>query len=264
MDGERRTEPVERLSLVVTTFNNAATLRRLLESVSCADDVVILDSGSTDETVPIARDSGARVFVEAFRGYGAQKQRAVDLARHEWVLLLDADEELQPGTDAAIRRLKREGFDADAYELPRIEQVFWRMQSPITRPNHFLRLFDRRRARVSDMPIHAAPESEGSIARLPHPIVHYGEPDIETKVAKINRWSTELAAHKAAKGRRANPWIMVLYPPIYFLRLYVFKRQFANGWAGFVNSASSAFYAFLKYAKLYELRRQGKRGSDKD
>lgn len=264
MASENRTEAVEPLSLVVTTLNNAATLGPLLDSVSCADEVVVLDSNSTDDTVAIARERGARVFIEAFRGYGPQKQRAIDLAQHDWVLLLDADEALEPEADAAIAQMKRDGFRADAYELPRIEQVFWRMQSRFTRPNHFLRLFDRQRTRMSDMPIHAAPKCDGTIARLPYPLVHYGEPDIETKVTKINRWSTELAAHKAAKGRRANPWIMVFYPPVYFLRLYIFKRQFANGWAGFVNSVTGAYYSFLKYAKLYELHRRRSSRSDED
>lgn len=245
-----------RLSLVVTTLDNEATLGALLESVTCADDVVVLDSHSTDATVDIAGRHGARVFAETFRGYGPQKQRAIDLARHDWVLLLDADEALTPEADRAVGRLKAAGFEADAYELPRIEQIFWRMQSRMTRPNHFLRLFDRRLTRMSDMPIHAAPECDGTVRRLPHPILHYGEPDIHTKVAKINHWSTVLAADKPRRGLRASPWMMVFYPPLFFLRQYLFKRQFANGWAGFVKSVTGAYYAFLKIAKQYEARRR--------
>lgn len=253
-----------RLSLVVTTLNNETTLPGLLDSVTCADDVLVLDSGSTDRTPAIAREHGARLVTESFRGYGPQKQRAVDLAGHDWVLLLDADEALAPETDGAIARLRREGFDADAYEFPRLEQVFWRMQSPWTRSNHFLRLFDRRRTRMSDLPVHAAPRCEGRVERLPYPILHYGEPDIHTKVDKINRWSTALAAGKPARGLRSSPWVMVFYPPLFFLRLYVFKRQFSNGWAGFIHSVTGAYYAFLKYAKLYELRRPRESRSDDD
>lgn len=251
------------LSLVVTTMNNAATLPALLDSVTCADDIVVLDSGSDDGTSEIARQRGARVFTEPFRGYGPQKQRAIDLARHDWVLLLDADEALGEGTDAAIGELKARGFGADAYELPRIEQVFWRMQSRFTRSNHFLRLFDRRLTRMSDMPIHAAPECSGRVERLPHAILHYGEPDIHTKVAKINTWSSELAATKPRRGLKASPWIMVFYPPLFFLRLYVFKRQFTNGWAGFIHSVTGAYYAFLKYAKRYESGRRDRTGGPK-
>lgn len=251
------------LALVVTTFNNEATLGRLLESVTCADDVVVLDSNSTDATAAIAGDHGARLFAEPFRGYGPQKQRAIDLARHDWVLLLDADEALEAVTDEAITRLKRQGFDADAYELPRIEQIFWRMQSRYTRPDHFLRLFDRRATRMSDLPIHAAPECRGVVKRLPYPILHFGEPDIHTKVAKINHWSTELGPRKPATGLRASPWVMVFYPPLFFLRLYLFKRQFTNGWAGFINSVTLAYYAFLKYAKRYEANQCDRTGGPK-
>lgn len=253
---EDRADPRERLSLVVTTFNNGTTLGRLLDSVTCADDVVVLDSGSTDDTVAIARGHDARIFSESFRGYGPQKQRAIDLARHDWVLLLDADEALEPETDAAIAGLKARGFDADAYELPRIEQVFWRMQGRLTRPGHFLRLFDRRRTRMSDTPIHAAPQCEGRVRRLAHPLLHFGEPDIHTKVSKINHWSSELAERVPVGKLRASPWVMVVYPPFYFLRLYLFKREFTNGWAGFIKSVVGAQYAFLKYAKRYERSRR--------
>lgn len=253
----------ETLSLVVTTFNNEATLRGLLDSVACSDDVVVLDSNSTDATPAIARDHGVSLFTETFRGYGPQKQRAIDLARHDWILLLDADEALGPGTDSAIARLKEQGFDADAYELPRIEQIFWRMQSRYTRPDYHLRLFDRRLTRMSDLPIHAAPQCRGTVKRLPHAILHFGEPDIHTKVAKINHWSSELGPRKPARGLRASPWVMVFYPPFSFLRMYFFKRQFTNGWAGFINSVTLAYYAFLKYAKRYEAS-QRDRGDDPD
>jgi len=248
-------ETADRLSLVVTTFNNETTLAGLLDSVTCADDVVVLDSDSTDATVTVAEERGARVFAEPFRGYGLQKQRAIDLAEHDWVLLLDADEVLTRDADETIGRMKRDGLAADGYEFPRVEQIFWRMQSPLVRANHFLRLFDRRRTRMTTMPIHAAPECSGRVERLSAPILHFGEPDIATKVGKINRWSSELAEHKREQGRSPNPWIMVFYPPVYFIRLYFFKRQFANGWAGFIHAVTGAYYAFLKYAKLYELKR---------
>jgi len=247
---------MEKLSLVVTTLDNAATLERCLEAGRCADEIVVLDSGSTDDTVAIARRFGARVATRAFDGYGPQKQAAIDLAANDWVLLLDADEALREETAAAIEALKARGFGADAYELPRIEQIFWRMQGRFTRPNFYLRLFDRRVTRMSDMAVHAAPKCTGKVARIDAPLLHFGEPDIHTKVAKINAYSTWLVPEKRRQGRRGNPWVMVFYPPFYFLRLYLFKRQFTNGWAGFIKSVVGAFYAFLKYAKLYEARRR--------
>lgn len=252
------------LTLVVTTYNNAATLPRCLDSVSCADEILVLDSGSSDDTAALAQSRGARLETRPFDDYGPQKQHAIELAGNDWILLLDADEALTGTLDRWIGRQKRDGFDADGYELPRFEQVFWRMQSRWSRPNYQLRLFDRRLTRMNEVPVHAAPVCRGRVRRLGLAFVHYGEPDIHTKVEKINRYSTGMAPHRLERGKGGNPWIMVFYPPLQFLRLYVFRRQFLNGWAGFVNAAVGAFYVFLKYAKVYEARRAGERKGPPD
>lgn len=242
----------EPLSVFVTTFNNARTLPACLESVKWADEIVVLDSYSTDDTLKIAQSYGCRVFQHAFLGYGPQKQSAMEKTRHRWVLLLDADEALSPALQTEIQTLLAQGPAADGYEMPRQEQMFWRMANPRGRMNHFLRLFDKTKGRISDMPVHAAPKVDGRIGRLEHPFYHFGETSVHVKVEKINAYSTGLVADKLARGKRANPWIMVFYPPLVFLRSYFFKRSFLHGWAGFINSVSMAYYAFLKYAKLYE------------
>ncbi len=251
---------MQKLSAFVTTFNNDRTLGACLESVKWADEIVVLDSFSTDRTEQIANDYGARFSQHEFMGYGPQKQMAMEQTQNDWVLLLDADEALSPELQQEIRDLMTRGPDKDGYELPRQEQLFWRMNHPGTRLNGFLRLFNKTRGHVSDMPIHAAPKVDGAIGRLKAPFYHYGEVDIHEKVAKINHYSTGLVADKLAKGVRANPWIMVFYPPIFFLRIFLFKRAYKNGWAGFIASVVSAFYAFLKYAKLYEHEQFEKHG----
>jgi hypothetical protein len=139
--------------------------------------------------------------------------------------------------------------------------MFWRMYHPATRMNHYLRLFDKRKGGIDDMPIHAAPKVQGRIARLQAPLYHYGETDIHTKVDKINAYSTGLVADKIKKQRWGIPLIMVCYPPLFFIRSYLFKRNFLNGWAGFINSVIAAFYVFLKYAKLHEHRQFAKYGT---
>jgi len=252
---------MEKLSAFVTTFNNARTLAACLESVKWADEIVVLDSFSTDATRAIAERYGCRFFQHEFLGYGPQKQLALEHTSHRWVLLLDADEALSPALQEEIRDLLRRGPDRAGYELPRQEQMFWRMASTASRLNGFVRLFDKTRGRVGAMPVHAAPEVEGHLGRLQAPFYHFGETDIHTKVAKVNSYSTGLVADKIARGKRANPWKMVFYPPFFFLRIYLFKRNFLNGWAGFIASATSAFYAFLKYAKLYEHRQQQRLGT---
>ncbi len=242
----------QKLSAFVTTYNNARTLSACLESVKWADEIVVLDSFSTDDTEKIARAYGSKFSQHKFMGYGPQKQMALEQTSNRWVLLLDADEVLSPQSQAEIRALMAKGPDADGYTLPRQEQLFWKMSSPRVRMNHFLRLFDKTRGHVSDMPIHAAPKVQGMVKKLQHPFYHFGETSVHVKVDKINHYSTGLVADKQARGKRANPWIMVFYPPLFFVRSYLFKRSFLNGWAGFIGSVTMAYYVFLKYAKLYE------------
>lgn len=251
---------MEKLSAFVTTFNNAQTLDACLKSVQWADEIVVLDSFSTDKTMQIAEKYGAKTFQHEFLGYGPQKQSAMEKTSHRWVLLLDADEALSPELQTEIQKLLESGPDCDGYELLRQEQMFWQMACTKSRLNGFLRLFDKNKAHVSDMPIHAAPKVDGKIGRLNAPFYHFGEVDIHTKVDKVNHYSTGLVADKLAKGRSANPWAMLFYPPFFFLRIYLFKRNYRNGWAGLIASITMAFYAFMKYAKLYEYKQQQKYG----
>ena len=250
-----------RLSAFITTYNNGRTLTACLQSIQWADEVIVLDSFSTDDTLAIAQRHGARIIQHEFMGYGPQKQKALAATTHDWVLLLDADEALSPELQMEIRQLLQNKPHADGYEIPRQEQMFWRMYNPATRMNYYLRLFDKRKGGIDDMPIHAAPKVQGDIARLKAPLYHYGETDIHTKVDKINAYSTGLVVDKLKKQRWGIPLIMVFYPPLFFIRSYLFKRNFLNGWAGFINSVIAAFYVFLKYAKLYEHRQFAKHGT---
>ena len=248
----------EPLSVVVITFNNADTLDACLAEVAWADEIVVLDSGSTDDTVAIARRHGARTAVHPFDDYGPQKQRAFDMARHDWVLNLDADEILSPGTREVIERALEQPRYA-GFRLPRRERMFWTVQHRWSWRNAHLRLFDRRRGGMNDVEVHAAVEVRGAVKTLRRAdFVNDGDGDIATRIDKINRYSSGMVAHKLRRRQRYTGVRMVLYPPLFFLRQYIGKRYFLNGWAGFIASATGAFYAFLKYAKLYEARRQGR------
>jgi glycosyltransferase involved in cell wall biosynthesis len=243
------------LTAVVTTLDNAATLAACLASLAFCDELVVLDSGSRDDTAAIARAHGARWFVEPFRGYGTQKQSAVDKATHDWVLLLDADEELAPGCRERIEATLA-APDAEGYRLARREWLFWRWPHPGTRPNWHLRLFRRSRGRLNDVPVHAAPEVQGRVRDLDAEFLHHGEPTLAVRVDKINRYSTGMTAHKRAAAPRLLGLRLVVYPSLAFLRFYVGQRYFLNGWAGYLAARSMAFYAFLKYAKVLEAQRQ--------
>ena len=240
------------LSGVVTTLNNAGTLDECLASLAFCDELVVLDSGSTDATLAIARKHGARVHAQDFAGYSAQKQAAIDLAQNDWVLLLDADEFL---ADGARERIERElaAPHADGYRLPRQEWLFWRWPHPWTAPNWQTRLFRRSSGCMNEVPVHAEPEVRGRVLDLRAPLRHRGEADIAMRVDKINRYSSGLVEHK--RGARLVGPRMLLYPWIAFARFYVLKRYFLNGWAGFIAARTHAYYAFLKYAKLHETTR---------
>jgi len=245
----------EPLSVFVTTLDNAATLDRCLQSVAWAEERVVLDSGSRDGTEAIAARHGARWFVEPFKGYGPQKASAMAKTTHRWVLLLDADEALTGESRAAIEQALQAPRVA-GFTLPRREQLFWRWQHARARHNPMLRLFDRTRASFSGDAIHAAPEVDGPVAALAPPFLHFGEPDIATKVSKVNHYSSGMVAGKAERGTRAVLLRMLVQPPWHFFRSYVLKRKFLSGWAGFIGCAVDAFYVFLKYAKLYESRQR--------
>ena len=249
----------EPLSVVVITFNNADTLERCLAAVDWADEILVLDSGSTDATVEIAKRHGARVDAHPFDDYGPQKQRAIDSATHDWILNLDADEVLSPGTREIIEKAL-EHPHAAGFRLPRRERMFWTVQHRRSWRNAHLRLFDRRRARMNAVPVHASVEADGPVETLHDAdFVNDGDADIATRVEKINRYSSGMVAHKIARRQRFTGVRMVVYPPVFFVRQYVFKRYFLSGWAGFVSSVIGAFYVFLKYAKLYEARRNARR-----
>lgn len=251
----------EQLSVVVTTFNNAGTLDACLRGVSWADEIVVLDSGSTDATVAIAAHYGAHVHTQPFAGYSAQKQAAIDLASHRWVLLLDSDESLDISTAALLQQVLLAPTCA-GYQLWRREWQFWRWQSLRSRLNHYVRLFDRQRARMSDHEVHEEVLVDGPVGVLDVVIDHHGEPDIAGRVTKANRYSslqlTDLARRRVSWLR----WRMVAYPTVAFLRYYLLRGHWRSGWAGFIAARIHAFYAFLKYAKLYEARRSPSSSQD--
>lgn len=243
------------ISAVVTTLDNAGTLQACLASLAFCDEIVVLDSGSSDDTASIAQHFGVRWQVQAFQGYGPQKQAAVNLAQHDWVLLLDADEQL---TALGRERIERElvAPRAVGYRLPRQEWLFWRWVHPGSRANWHLRLFRRSHGGLNEVPVHAAPEVQGRVIDLPAPFRHFGEADIASRAEKVNRYSTGMVAHKRSRPVRLLRLRMLVQPSLAFLKLYLLKRYFLNGWAGFIAARLQAHYTFLKYAKVYEAQRR--------
>ena len=249
------------VSGVVTTFNNAATLDACLASLAFCDEIVVLDSGSTDATRDIAQRHGARIAVRPFEGYGPQKQHAIDLATFDWILLLDADEHLTDAGRAAIETELR-APRADGYRLPRQEWLFWRWAGASTRANWQLRLFRKSHGRMNEVPVHAAPVIDGTPHDLDAPFRHYGERRLADRVEKVNRYSSGLVVHKRQRPVKGLGLRILLQPTLAFLKLYIGKRYFLDGWAGYFAARTQAFYTFLKYAKVLEAQREGETRRD--
>lgn len=241
------------LSAVVTTFNNASTLSKCLESLHFCDEIIVLDSDSSDATREIAAQHSAKIFIEAFKGYGPQKQSAIDKANSNWVLLLDADEFLDTAAADSIREAIQSGV-IQAYRLPRREWLFWQWPHAWTRPNWQLRLFRKAAAAMNQVAVHAAPEVSGRVENLQLNFYHSGEKNLEQKVEKINRYSSGMLENK--KNIRFLGLRILFYPHFVFFRFYILKRYFLNGWAGFLAARTQSFYAFLKYAKRLEQKKQ--------
>jgi len=258
------------LSVALITLNEAANLPRTLASVSWAAEIVIVDSGSTDATLAIARDAGARVFEEPWKGFAAQKNSAIDHTTGDWILSLDADEELSPKLANEIQTLLAADSDPapafSAYRIPRLNHF---LGVPLRHggywPDPKLRLFRRGAARFADRPVHESMQMIGPAnarsGQLRGPLIHHCYPTLNDYVEHMNRYSSIAAEALVASGRAGTSWLWVawnavLNPAATFLYNYVFRLGFLDGRAGFLQHANHSFYITWKYAKAYELARK--------
>jgi glycosyltransferase involved in cell wall biosynthesis len=241
---------VPKLTVTVITRNEAAHIEAALASVAWADEIVVVDSNSTDETVAIARQHGARVETRAFPGYGAQKNYAASLATHDWILSLDADERIGADLGAEIRQLLAREPEQRAYRIPRVTWYLGRwIRTTDWYPDYQLRLYDRRAGEWSARRVHESVRlNEGEPGRLAHEIQHFAYRNISDHLATIDRYTT-LAAQQAAAASTPG---LLLHPPFAFLRNYVLRRGFMDGSAGLIVSILNSYYVFLKVAKLWE------------
>ena len=246
------------LSVIVITHNESANIRDCLLSLGFADEVVVLDSGSTDGTPDMARDLGAVVhFSSDWPGFGPQKNRALQLARFPWVLSLDADERVSPELALQIQRVVAEDADV-AYEIPRLTQFCgrWIHHCGWT-PDHVLRLFRRDAARFSDDLVHERVLlSHGTTQRLTLPILHYSYPTPAHYWRKLEQYSQAWAQQRFAQGQKTSMLRAGLAGVVAFLRSYVLRLGFLDGAMGFAVCTMQAQAAFGKYFALYCLNQK--------
>jgi len=245
------------LSAVVITKDEELRLPAALESVSFCDEVVVVDAGSTDRTREIAEAAGARVLVSApWPGFVAQRNVAVDAARHDWVLALDADERVSPALGEEIRALRAGGLACAGYRIPRTAFYLGRwIRATDWYPDPQVRLFDRTRGRWEGALVHESVRVRGPVGRLRSDLEHYPYQDISHHLRKIDRYTDLWARQAYAAGRRTGALEPLASSAWAFLRNYVLRHGFTLGSAGVTVSALNAYYTYVKLAKLQELAR---------
>lgn len=248
------------LSVIVITRNEAAHIGDCLDSVAFADEIVVLDSGSTDATREIARARGARVEVAPdWPGFGPQKNRALALATGDWVLSIDADERVTPELAGAIRQAIGAPA-AEAYRIARLSNFCGRwIRHSGWWPDYVVRLFRREAGRFTDAAVHERVEVRGRTGTLSGHFLHYPYATLEVFIDKINRYSTEAARAAFERGRRTTALGPFGHGLWTFVRHYVLRRGFLDGWQGLVLAGMAATGSFYRYVKLYWLGRGSRR-----
>jgi glycosyltransferase involved in cell wall biosynthesis len=240
--------------VTIITRNEAAQIADAIDSVAWADEIVVVDSESTDETTAIAARHRARVFVRSWPGYVAQKNYAATMATHDWILSLDADERVTPALAAEMRALLAADPGHAAYRMPRVTWYLGRwIRTTDWYPDHQLRLYDRRTAGWTGKYVHEAVTVRGDVGELRGELEHFAFRDIADHLETIDRYTTYAARQMHENARRAGLLQLALHPPLAFLRNYLLRGGILDGTVGFVISLLNSYYVFLKFAKLWEL-----------
>ncbi len=244
------------VSAFIITLNEEDRIEDAIRSVAWADEVIVVDSGSTDATVERAKALGARTVFRAWTGYGEQKRFAEDQCRNDWLLNLDADERVTPALRDEILTLWRGGAPAsEIYEI-KILDVFPHEREPAPWAFGYwqYRLYDRRRGRFSDSTVHdtVRPSPGARISRLEGRMAHFSQRSIGWAVEKMNRYSDAQVADMLARGKRIKPVRLLFEFPLNFLKSYLLRGNIRYGWWGVINSTNYAYSRFLRIAKRYE------------
>jgi len=242
------------ISAVIITLNEERRLPRALESLSVADEVLVVDCGSTDGTQQVAERYGARLISHPWQGYARQKNFADSQAKYPWILSLDADEALSPELAAEIKQLQQKGpGEAAGFLMPRMAryQRRWIRHSG-WHPDFKLRLYDRRRGRWVGDYVHERVAVDGPVRRLRGDLHHYTCDSFEEHLRTLDRYTTLAAQESFDQGERLILPYLLAGPPWKFLETYILRQGFRDGFPGLVIAAMAGFYVFLKYAKLWQ------------
>lgn len=250
-----------KVSACVICKDEEKNIGACLESVRWADEIVVVDSGSADRTVEIARKMGARVIHHAWAGVGPQREFAIRQVQGDWVLCLDADERCTPELREAIRSALQKADGVAGFLVKRQTRYLGRwIRHGGWYPDWKLRLARPGSARVVSNPPHDRIEVDGPVKKLPGKLLHYTYGSFADHIRTINTYSQAAAESWARRGRRPSLLAMCLHPVVKFLEVYIWKRGFLDGRPGFIIAAASAFYTFARHVKLWEKVQGGEKG----
>lgn len=259
MDGIGRevvTSTSHKVSALVIAYNEEPNIRACLETVTWADEIVVVDSFSTDATEKIAREFTEKVYQHEFRGFGRLRNEALTHTSHEWVFSLDTDERATPEVRDEIRRVLKDEPDADAYFVPRRNYFLgrWIRHSGWYPDYRQPQLFRKGRMRYREDLVHEGFELDGRTGYLKEHVLQYPFRDIDHYLAKMDRYSDLMAQRLVQEGRRFRTHQLVTHPLFTFAKMYLGRAGFLDGMPGLILSGLYAYYTFIKYAKLWELR----------
>jgi glycosyltransferase involved in cell wall biosynthesis len=247
---------VTTVSVTIITLNEAPHIEACIQSVTWADEVLVVDSGSSDDTVKRAEALGVRVVSRPWPGYSAQKNWAANAASHDWILSVDADERVTAPLADEIRTVLASPPDVAGFRIPRVTWHLGRwIRTTDWYPDYQLRLYHRRRAQWRPKRVHESVRPEGAVAKLHQDLQHYAYRDISHHHATMEKYTTLAAMELFDQGRRTRMVDLLLHPPAAFVRNYLLRRGILDGAPGLIVSAMNAHYVLLKFAKLWALER---------
>jgi glycosyltransferase involved in cell wall biosynthesis len=244
-----------KISCVIITYNESRNIRTCLESISWANEIVVVDSFSTDDTREIASAFTDKIHRLKWSGFGPAKEYARDKATGDWILSVDADEIVPDKLKEEIQRVTQSRESLDGYFLPRRSNFLGRwIRHGGWYPDLVLRLFRKEKGSFTDRMVHEKVRISGSVGRLRSDLLHYTDPDFDHYLNKLNRYTTLDALQLLREGRGASVLDILFRPILTFLKMYFFKRGFLDGLPGLILAVSSSFHVFSKYVKLWHLR----------
>jgi glycosyltransferase involved in cell wall biosynthesis len=250
------------LSVTIITLNEEKRLAKCLNSVAFADEIIVIDSGSTDQTVSIAQKQGAKVISQAWLGYGPQKHFAVQKAQYDWVLCLDADEQVSPELAQQIQTVLKNP-QHHAYQSPRINFFMGRwLHHGEGYPDWSLRLFHRQHARWSEDSVHESVITQKTIGKLPGHLLHESQDTLAHYLEKQNRYTSLQAQQMQQAGKQPSIIKMILSPLVRFIKFYFLRRGFLDGVPGLVHVLIGCYNSFIKMAKFIDLRQRDERPNE--